>query len=230
MKLYIREGVLKDISEEGEEPRYTDIQLNAYARWACAELSQHTAKADLYTYDGNGKDNMFPLPPDIVGSIEQEGLVLYKDDSSTNFLSPYDRLPDVKWSTANVGDLNKQVYWEWPSGTLSLAFTPKENSKIVLNYFRIWPVPDKDTDLLSIPQWMEQPFVYLVAAAAMEPLGAQAANIRTWNRRQDSGNPEHNPAQKQAKWFVEQAYRILARFPVQSRSSFYRNDPRKPGR
>lgn len=227
MKLYILEGILKDSG--GENSRYTETQLQAYARWACAELSQHTAQADCFVIQCDGQRNTYPLPSDMIGSIEDTGLVAYNDGSNIIYLPVYRSLPEVVWPT-DLNGQNRRVYWEWPSGQLTLGFIPANSTELRLYFFRIWTPPEHDEDLLVFPQWMEQAFVYLFAAAAMEPYGAQAANIRTWNRKQDSGNPEHNPAQKQAKWFTEQAWRILSKQPPQDRATFYLNNPRKPMR
>lgn len=227
MKNYILEGILKDTGDA--DSRYTSTQLLAYSRWACAELSQHTALADCVVYDTDGSKNVFTLPNDMVDSIEKCGLVAYDDGSNISYLPVYKRLPGVVWPT-NFTEKSLKCYWEWPSGHLTLGFLPPVDKKITLYYFKIWPAPTQDEDIMSIPQWMEQPFVYLFSALAMEPLGTQFANIRGWNRKQDSGNPEHNPAAKQAKWFIEQANRVLAKTPPQDRENFYTNNPRKPER
>jgi len=226
MKTYIQEGILKD---DTADSRYTALQFAAYARWACAELSQHTARADEYVYQGDGTQSRFVLPSDLIDTVEKSGLVALVDTSSTRFIPPYKRLPEVSWPT-DVTGLPREAYWEWPTGNLTLGFTPSASQKLVLNYFRIWHPPEQDDDLMEFPQWMEQPFVYLVAAMAMEPISVQAANVRQWNRKQDSGNPEHNPAQKQAKWFIEQAQRVLSKIAPQDRESFYLLNPRKPQR
>lgn len=222
MKSYILEGLLKD--EPGTDQRVSNNQLVIYARWAMSELAQHTAVATLQTYNCDGVVKAFALPGNMVDSIEKSGLVGYETESRVEYLPVFRRLPEITWPS----DVSREIkaYWEWPSGTLTLGFTPENGDKILLNYFRIWNSPVLDADVLEIPQWMELPFAYIVAALAMEPIGAQSANIRQWNRRMDSGQPEHNPAQKQAAWFIQQAYRYLNRVAPQDRETFYRVEPR----
>jgi hypothetical protein len=222
MRGYILETLLKeDVTEAAEDQRYTPVALAVYARWALAELALHTAAADSVVYPGDGMRNTFRLPANLVDSVERSGLLAYETVSGITYIPPYKRLPGMTWPIQTNQNNPVLCYWEWPSGMLTLGFFPSATERVVLNYFRIWKSPEDDADELEIPQWMEQPFAYLVAAAAMEPIGAQAASIRQWNRKQDSGNPEHNPAQKQAAWFVQQAYRLLARVAPQNRETFY---------
>lgn len=226
MKTYIQEAMLKD---DTADSRYTSVQFLAYARWACAELSQHTARADEYVYQGDGVQSKFVLPADMIDTVEKSGLVALVDTSTTRYIPPYRRLPDIIWVTDITGQ-PRECYWEWPSGNLTLGFVPSHTQKVILNYFRIWRPPVAEQDVMEFPQWMEQAFVYLVSAMALAPTSVQAANVRQWNRKQDSGNPEHNPAQKQANWFIEQAHRVLAKVAPQDRESFYLLNPRKPQR
>lgn len=229
MKSYILEGILKDASSE--DSRYTPEQLLAYARWACAELSLHTAQADIFTIETDGTTNQFVLPSDMVDSISKCGLVGYDDGKEIDYLPYYKRMPDVLWPSPSATSAPEhKCYWEWPTGQLTLGFTPVDGKKLLIYYFKIWPAPTRDEDILSIPQWMEQPFVYLFSAFAMEPTGTQFANIRGWNRKTDSGNPEDNPAEKHALYFIAQANRILSKTPPQDRENFYFNNPRKGGR
>lgn len=227
MRTYILEGILKD--EVGTDQRYSDTQMLAYARWACVELSFHTAQSASYTYTCDGATDQFVLPEDMIDNIENAGLVGFSNSEGVRYIPVYNLMPEVYWPTEN-STTSRYCYWEWPSGRLTLGWKPALGEKIILNYFKIWTPPLQDNDLMSIPLWMEQPFAYLVSAAALEPIGTQAANVRQWNRKMDSGNPEDNPAQKQALHFIKQATRLLSKYPVQDRSNFYLITPRKPSR
>lgn len=208
-------GLLKD--EEGE--RYTDEQMSTYAAWALAEISAHTACADTKVYPCDGTVNCFPLPSDRIDPIDKAGLVIYEHGSKQRYLTHYKRMPGITWIT---GQSSAEVYYEFPGNHLTLGFMPSPGSKILLHYFRIWRPPQIDDDILEIPTWLEVPFSYFVAAFALEPIGTQAANIRQWNRKQDSGNPEDNPALQQVKHFINQAYRYLSKFAPQDRETFYK--------
>lgn len=220
---HILEGLLKD----AEGVRYTPEQMLVYIRWALSEVSNHTACADMYYWDGDGQTKQFVLPANMIGSIEKCGLVALVNGPTADYLPPYKNLPATKttWPTINSPNSIK-VYWEWPSGKLTLGVPPSTSEKLCLYYFRIWDIPIDDNSILNIPRWMEQPVALLCAAAALEPISTQYANINQWRRKTDSGTPEHNPAEKQARWFIENAHRILNQTAPQDRETFYLNDPR----
>jgi hypothetical protein len=218
LKQQILFGLLRD--EQGE--RYTDEQMRTYARWALAELSAHTAASDSRIYELDGRQ--VPLPTDLVEPIEKSGLVIYRYRQVDRYLVAHRRMPGVV-----VGKSHEQVYFEFPAGVLTLGFEPDPSSQLILHYFRIWRTPLSDDDRMEIPQFLELPFAYFVAAFALEPVGTQAANVRQWNRRQDSGTPEDNPALQQVRHFISQAYRVLGRYAPQDRETFYRMTPEGAG-
>lgn len=214
MKTRILVGLMKD--EEGPDQRTSDDLLAYYAKWVCSELAHHTAVPDTVSYACDGILNQFALPNNIIDRVESSALVGYTTSSGTTFLAPIKRVPGKSKPT-------NSVYWEGPGRKFSLGFTPKLGETISLDYFRTWTPPVDDTDVLEIPAWMEFPFAYLVAAYAMEPIGLQAANIRQWNVKADSGSPEDNPPQSQAGWYIKQAYRILALTERQDRATFFKD-------
>jgi hypothetical protein len=129
-------------------------------------------------------------------------------------------------------DLRQQsalAYWQWPEDVLDLSFVPDKGSQIELRYFKVWQHPDGDNDFLEFPIQFEHPFAYLVAAAAFDPLGAQASAIRTWNRKTDSGTPEDNSLQKQSEFFLKMADDKLSEMGAQDRETFYANTLRDIG-
>lgn len=215
MKQQVLQGLLRD----DEAERYTDEQMAYYARWAMVELSAHTAASDLKVYQLDGSSNKVELPANIIDSIDKSGLVIYVNGNREKRLVHFKRLPGTTWIT---GSSSADVYYEFPSNQITLGFMPSPGTSLILNYFRIWNTPKEDNDVLEIPQWMELPFAYFIAALALEPVGTQAANVRQWNRKQDSGTPEQNPALRQVEHFVKQAYRILGRFAPQDRETFYK--------
>lgn len=216
----IYEGLLKD--EAGT--KYPPDQMLVWAKWALVELSMHTAEAAYKTYACDGSTYQFVLPTDIIDNIEKSGLVGHNNGTDTNYLIALRNDPNTKWPNippTEAKNTGATGFWEWPSGRLTLSFMPSAGHQIILNYFKVWDVPTDDNSELIFPLWMETPFCYLVGAAAMNPKGVSASDIRQWNRKQDSGNPEHNPLHRQAEFFLGQARRLLDKQGPQDREGFY---------
>jgi len=228
MKDYILEGLLKDDpAATVEDRRYTDAQLLIWARWACNELSLHTAQYTTATFTGTGTAHTFTAPADSVEPLSKGSMMVYLEDASTaKYLLYRESRPKASWPTglAPASDSKTRYYSEYPSGTICLSFIPAAGTSLKLSYFKIWDAPVNDNSVIPFPTMLEQPFAYLVAALAMEPLGVQASNIRQWNRKVDSGTPEHNPLLRQQEHFIKEAYRFLAKLPPQDRETFFRLD------
>lgn len=239
----IVEGILKD----PDTKKYSLPQLLVWARWACSEISTHTAEAALTFFECDGETYQFALPDNMIDNIEDTGLVGLDDGEKVEWLPPLALNPNTLWpwplppspeqSVALSTSLSSRAiksttktpgYWEWPSNTLTLSFIPEDGLRLVVHYFKIWDAPQADDDLLMFPSWMERPFGYLVGAGAMDPLGAQASDIRQWLDRSASGVPEQNPLHRQYEFFIRNAERILSKHRVQDRENFFSvNRPRK---
>jgi hypothetical protein len=228
---YIRTSVLKDAIVSGADPQFSNDALLIAARWACASISQHTAQAATIVFNGDGALNTFTLPSNIVDGVEKAALVIHNDGENLEYLAPIRLIPGGNWPTTTPGIDQATVrgYWEWPQGTLVLSFVPAIGSTIEVRYFKVWDVPTGDSSTLAFPLVFEQPFAYLVGAIALDPLGAQASIIRTWNTRTDSGTPEDNALQRQSEFFLKMAQQRLRDIGPQDRETFYHKSPRDYG-
>jgi hypothetical protein len=231
LKSYILDGLLQvsttssTTTEVTDDIVYTSAQLLTWARWACSEVSYHTAQAAQERYLGDGVTKKWLLPPLMIDAIEKTALVMYDDGKTQNFLPPLKVRPDLVFANGH----SQRAYYEWPMGTLSLAFIVPNGQSVTLDYFKIWTPPTDDNSIMEFPQWMEMPFAYFVAAYAMEPVGVQASRIRQWNRKQDSGNPEHNPLHRQTEHFIAMANRLLNKATPQDRDKFFDPDSKSLG-
>lgn len=216
---YVRSAVLNatTTTEDGTTTSYSPEQMLIWARWACAEISMTFAQPWRITYPINGK--VYAKPDDMLGSTELEALLTYQDSRVVRVLSPLERMPDDQRRSDHVS----YRYYEWPVDTINLDFEPASGSTLTLDYFRMWPAPQGDNSDFNIPRWLELPFAYLIGAYAMSPFGVQSAIIRQWNTRLDSGNPVDNTLHSQARFFIDQAYRLLKHSPPQDRSTFFAN-------
>lgn len=220
LQTQILEGVLKDPNGTNATPE----QMLIWARWACAEISNHTAEPVSITFQGDGVTSKFALPDDIIDGVEKAGMVIYNDGSSLNYLPSLHPSPDTLWPVKQSNNITG--FFEWPAGVLSFGWLPVDGTSIEVRYFRIWEPPTSNDSFLMFPRWMEHPFAYFIAAYAMDPQAVQASSIRQWNRKQDSGTPLDNPLQTQSAFFIKQAYRLLGLNSAQDRENYYGLKPR----
>lgn len=225
-----RDSILDGLLSDAAGAKYTPARMLTYVRWALAEASNHTAKMDSYTWQGDDQTTIFVLPTDMIGTPIKNALVSHITSTKTDYISPYENQPETTWNYSTTNQRLRKVYWAYPSGCITLGFIPSSSEKLLLQYFRIWDVPKGDDDIMTIPQWLEAPVSYFIAAYAMQGDAVNAANIRQWNRKLDSGTPEDNPVRSMSEWYIEQAHRLLNQVGPQDRDTFYRNDPRMPMR
>jgi hypothetical protein len=215
LRSYIRNSLLKD----EKASRFSDASLLVYARWATQEISQHTAQCWSHEWQTDGVLRRFVLPKNIVGAVERTALIQHVKGTQVSVLVPYDLTPGMAFNATT----EHKGFREWPSGSIELDFVPKADETLEMNYYRVWPVPTDDNFEIPFPVWMEHPFSYLVGAFALDPEGVQAALIRQWNTRLDSGNPEDNTLIQQSRYFTQQANRLLGLVSTQNREHWYAN-------
>lgn len=218
----LRQYILSSVLKDAEGATYSNADLLVYARWACVEISMHMAEMTTYQWECNGVTNAFPLPDNMVDSVEKSGLVYLIKNNTVQYLDAIHLLPGVSWPL--VSSTTVQGYWEWPSGVLTLGFVPLSGQKIGIQYFKIWDAPVRDESELNFPQFCEHAFAYFVAAYAMDAESTQSSSIRQWNTKRDSGSPEDNPLQRQSEYFLKHAFRLLSKIPSQDRENYYRRD------
>lgn len=222
---YILKGLLKpnwNIDEDqSEEDQYTPIQLLIAARWACAELSWHTAPTATKEYQASGSTYSFLIPVDCFDNIEKTALVGMKNSNGQmNFIPPVRRFPNTIWDSPDTTHGSYQ-YYEYPTGRLAFTTNPPEGTVVQLNYFRTWAAPTDEEFDMDIPVYLEQAFCYLVAAIAIEPYGVQRSQIAQWNTKTDSGSPVMNPLIDQTNHYRKQAYTLLTKVSPQDRETFW---------
>lgn len=232
LKTYIRESVIKDVvTTTSNNPQFTDAQLLVAARWACVNLSMHTAQANTWHYPCDGIAYKFRLVDSMVDSSEKAALVIHNDGTNYEYLAPVRATPSIIWPSAPPSNSSSSLraYFEWPQGWLVLTYIPDKNNEIIVHGFNIWNPPIDDSSILDFPMQFEQPFSYIVGALLFDPLGAQASAIRTWNTKNDSGTPEDNSLQTQSKYFWSMARDRLRDIGPQDRETYYKLAPRSLG-
>jgi hypothetical protein len=116
--------------------------------------------------------------------------------------------------TARNIDTSYNDWIEYPLGYISLNTTPAGNLR--LYYFAFWNAPTSETDqsfVLEVPQMAHLGMIYYAASHCLIPKAVDSAQIRQFNQRMDSGNPEHNPLKVEAKYLLERFYQEMKMMP-----------------
>jgi hypothetical protein len=61
--------------------------------------------------------------------------------------------------------------------------------------------------------------VYYTASHCLLPRSVNSAQIRQFNQRVDSGNPEHNPLKAESEWLLQRFYAEMKLMPSYVRVS-----------
>lgn len=226
----IRRSVLADI----DVVNWTEEQIQDLIGWALDRFCIHTAllsqttiedgdlKSDGITPYDFSTDAIIEMPDDIFESLEIGGrvYVVTEDDVVINF-DPVEYTPGLTPLA-----VTEPSFWVWPEDTLNLSHAPGENSKLVIEYFAYYPVPedvDDTEEVIKIPRWAQKPVATLIGAFALESVAIESANIDRWKSEDDAGNPEHNSLRRQMEFLLRHYEYEISKHPPQDRSNFFRN-------
>lgn len=170
-------------------------------------------KTASITLTGDGDTVTFALPDDL---YEIEAVI---DDESGEVLPRSVLSPGQK-----VGQYSTNVnQWiEYPYGSITLAKALNTNETYTLMYLAYWNKPDTAT---SLDEQIEPPDIVLTgltlyaSAYAILPTAIGVAEIRPFNTRIDSGNPEHNPMQKTAIYLLDLFAKEMNRHPKHQKAT-----------
>ena len=107
----------------------------------------------------------------------------------------------------------------FPSGKITFSKAPKLD--VTLYYLASWAKPGDnpgDDDELDPPDYVMTGLTLYAAAFVILPSAVSVTEIRQWNTKVDSGNPEHNPMQKAADYLLKLFNSEMNRLPKYLRS------------
>lgn len=200
----IRRSVLKSLTQD----TWGDEALKDMMGWALQTFAAHTAMPSGVTYTG-ATGTVFTLPDNIYSPLDETGVVYLVTTSGFEAVNPYYRTEDGQSYDIWGNDL---IFREELDGSKDLQ----------IKYFAYYPEPSSDSDEIMVPGWAFSALSYLMGALALTPEGVQSANIRQWNDRYDSGNPEHNSLRAQQEHFIKLYEREIGRHVRQDRENFFR--------
>jgi hypothetical protein len=100
-------------------------------------------------------------------------------------------------------DINAYEGTYWYKTTNRLIFTQELDYAVTVFYRAYYPeiAPSDNAQPVHVPRWAIQACVYYVAAVTVGKQVIADPQLRQWaNRRQDAGNPTHNPFLQVAKY------------------------------
>lgn len=127
------------------------------------------------------------------------------DAGETRWMRPM-RKPEPGTVRINDGELSQ--YWTWGGKLLFERTVDIGDADIALYYWAYYPEVEYETvdssirmtqNEILLPPWSVLPCAHLTAANLLVPGAIQAARIRNWNIRIDSGVPTDNTRATQAR-------------------------------
>jgi len=164
-----------------------------------------TAKTSL-----TAGDTVYALPDDFYAV---EAVVI----QSTGEIVPQAMFAPGSFHGANISGNNDWI--EYPAG--SLSFSKELPGDYDLYYLAVWTplgdTPDEDLTL-EPPNASMTGMAFYSAAYALQPQAVNTAEVRQFNTRVDSGNPEHNPLQDAALYLLKLFQNEMNRHPKHQRA------------
>lgn len=207
----LKNRVLRLLSDPSGAGYSDDLILDAISA-AHDGILPWVPKTGSTTLTGDGVTAAFSLPSNFYAV---EAIV----DDSTGELLPQSVLTPGRYfgdSTTNTNDwiLN-------PSGQITFSKEISSGCTYTLMYLATWskPVSGSPTDLVLEPPASAIVGMSLYAAAyALLPSAVSASEVRQFNTRVDSGNPEHNPMQRAADYLMKLFANEMNRHPKYQRA------------
>lgn len=118
------------------------------------------------------------------------------------------------------GVINLASYWfPFPEG--SVTFSEETQNALTMFYLTYWDKPSEEADLdndMEPPDMCLVPMTYFATAYVLMPDSVQTAEIRQFNVKADSGNPEDNPIEKMVKFLLTMFRQDMDSLPSYQRS------------
>jgi hypothetical protein len=202
-----------------DEPTWSDEELLAYMNFALRAVADHTADEKGVVTVIDEATTSFSLPADLLAL----GPVTLEVDGRVKMLTPARRPAPASVPAHPVSipasTSAPDTFYRWQR-ELRFAVPLPAGAILSVDYYGYWDRLAEDEDELDVPAWMEEALHWAMLMRCMSKPGLQAATIRPWNTRQDSGSPEDNPPMIYAEYCRKQYERILSEHARQDRGGW----------
>ncbi len=205
----LRDRIFRMVEDPERESYEAEIFLDAIAS-AHDALLPFWPQAKVGTITVASGEKAYDLPVD---TFEVEAIV----DSSTGQILPQASI----FSGAFLGQtIDAPNDWAlYPNGQVTFFKVPANN--LTLYYSAFWTKPTEDTadeDPLETPDFLITAMTYYGASYLITPSAVSITEIRQFNQKIDSGNPEHNPMKKASDWLMDRFLIEMKRLPAYRKS------------
>lgn len=191
----------------------SDVDFNAYSEdlfydglsAALDAILPWVPKTANMAITGDGSAD-YDLPDDL---YQVEVVV---DDASGEIL-PHANLIPGYFVGENIEDVNDWI--EYPHGSVSFSKEVSVGETYTLYYLAHWSKPSAsdENDDLEAPEYTHLAVILYTTAYMLQPAAISASEVRQFNTRVDSGNPEHNPMQKTTAYLLKLFSEEMNRHP-----------------
>lgn len=204
--LELREKILRLLGDP-EGAGYDNALILDAVRVAQEAILPWIPKLATTTLTGTGTDKIFALPSDLY-TIDAVIVTSSGETIPQAILSP-----GKTWGENSSGTNN---WLEYPSGSITLAKELVSGETYDIFYLAYWTNPTDltaDTFVMEVPAYAIYGLTLYSAAYMMIPNAANAAEMRQWLTKVDSGSPEHNPMMKASNWLISLFQSEMSRHP-----------------
>lgn len=191
-QLYTRVGrMLGDVGFDGYDE---GLFYDAFSSALDAILPWVPKRAQM-TITGTGA-SLYQLPSDL---YEAEGVIV----DSTGEILPRAMLIPGYFIGETLQGVNDWI--EYPYGYISFSKDVSVGETYTLYYLAHWDKPVDESDLVNTieaPDYTVTALTLYTTAYMLYPSAVSAAEVRQFNTKVDSGNPEHNPMQQAATYLM----------------------------
>jgi hypothetical protein len=201
------QGKILRLLDDAEGVSYSDdSQLDAIQAAHIAILPWQP-KPSVSLLSGDGSVTAFTVPTDY---YEAQAIIV----QATGEILPSAVFQPGSYHGTGVDSTNDWI--EYPSGSITFSKVLGSSEVYELWYSAYWTAPtdmDDEEFELEVPESVITGMSYFSSAYLLTPGAIGAAEIRQFNIRVDSGNPEHNPVRDATTYLTNLFIQEMNRLP-----------------
>lgn len=191
-------GLIKSVTNN---ENLTDDDIVTAVNMAVSAITAYKPRRSVSTFSGDGSTTVFDLPSDfywVDGVFDANG----------------EKMNPVSVSDADYIGSGGVGYILYPHGKITFLTAPTGTA--TMYYLASWPNITAVTETIPTPEYLNIAIVHYASAWVLMPEAVSAAQIRQYNTKVDSGNPEDNPVFRQVLGLLNLFYMEVERHGVYS--------------